>query len=94
MANGLRYSAIATLGRRWSTRIFVIPGAPLVRGGPYRWLRHPNYVAVVVEFIAAPMLFGAWRTAVVIGVMNAAVLAVRIRCENDALQRAAVDSSR
>ena len=66
----------------------------LVAQGPYRWLRHPNYVAVVVEFIAAPMLFGAWRTAIVIGVLNAAVLAVRIRCENDALQRAAVDSSR
>jgi len=90
----LRYSAIHALGERWNTRVFVIPDLPLVRTGPYRWLRHPNYVAVVLEFIAAPMLFGAWRTAVVIGVLNAFVLAVRIRCENAALQRAAVDSSR
>ena len=93
-AQVLRYSAIVALGERWTTRIFVLPGAPLVRTGPYRRLRHPNYVAVVVEFIAAPMLFGAWRTAIVIGVLNAAVLRLRIRCENDALQRAAVDSSR
>ncbi len=93
-AQVLRYSAIAALGARWSTRVFVLPDAPLVRTGPYRWLRHPNYLAVVIEFIAAPMLFGAWRTAIVIGVLNAAVLAVRIRCENNALQRAAVDSSR
>lgn len=93
-AQMLRYSAIVALGERWNTRIFVLPDAPLVRTGPYRWVRHPNYVAVVIEFLAAPMLFGAWRTAIVIGVLNAAVLAVRIRCENDALQRAAVDSSR
>jgi methyltransferase len=94
VAQILRYAAIIALGRRWTTRVFVIPGAPLVRTGPYRWLRHPNYVAVVIEFIAAPMLFGAWRTALVIGVLNAAALALRIRCENGALQRAAVDSSR
>ena len=93
-AQMLRYSAIVALGQRWSTRIFVLPDAPLVRTGPYRWLRHPNYVAVVIEFVAAPMIFGAWRTAIVIGVLNAAVLRLRIRCENDALQRAAVDSSR
>jgi methyltransferase len=93
-AQMLRYSAIVALGQRWSTRVFVLPGVPPVRSGPYRWLRHPNYVAVVIEFLAAPMLFGAWRTAIVIGGLNAAVLAVRIRCENDALQRAAVDSSR
>jgi methyltransferase len=90
----LRYSAIVALGQRWNTRVFVLPGVPPVRTGPYRWLRHPNYVAVVVEFAAAPMIFGAWRTAIVISVLNAAVLAVRIRCENEALQRAAVDSSR
>ena len=93
-AQVLRYAAILALGQRWSTRVFVIPNMPPVRTGPYRWLRHPNYVAVVLELIAAPMLFGAWRTAIVIGVLNAIALAVRIRCENDALQRAAVDSSR
>jgi methyltransferase len=93
-AQVLRYSAIIALGPRWSTRVFVLPGVAPVRTGPYRWLRHPNYVAVVIEFIAAPMLFGAWRTALAIGLVNAMALAVRIRCENDALQRAAVDSSR
>lgn len=93
-AQVLRYAAIVALGRRWSTRVFVLPGQPPVRTGPYRWMRHPNYAAVVIELIAAPMLFGAWRTAIVISVLNAAVLTVRIRCENEALQRAAVDSSR
>jgi methyltransferase len=93
-AQMLRYTAMAALGQRWSTRVFVLPDLPRVDTGPYRWLRHPNYVAVVIEFVAAPMIFGAWRTAVLISVLNAAVLWVRIRCENDALQRAAVDSSR
>ena len=93
-AQGLRYAAIAALGERWNARVFVLPDMPLVRTGPYRWLRHPNYVAVAIEFVAGPMIFGAWRTAAVISVLNAAVLAVRIRCENAALQRAAVESSR
>jgi methyltransferase len=93
-AQGLRYAAIVALGQRWNTRVFVLPDMPPVRTGPYRWLRHPNYVAVAIEFVAGPMIFGAWRTAAVISMLNAAVLAVRIRCENDALQRAAVDSSR
>jgi len=93
-ANILRYSAIEALGERWTTRIIVISNTPLVRTGPYRWLRHPNYVAVVIEFAAAPLLFGAWRTAIVIGILNAAVLAVRIRCENDALQCAGAVSPR
>lgn len=88
-AQALRYAAIAALGERWSARVFVIPGLPVVRTGPYRRLRHPNYIAVVLEFTAAPMIFGAWRTAIVIGILNAAVLWVRIRCENGALQRGA-----
>jgi methyltransferase len=93
-AQVLRYSAVYALGDRWNVRVVVVPGMPLVRSGPYRWLRHPNYVAIVMEFIAAPMMFGAWRTAILISVLNALALTVRIRCENDALQRAAVDSSR
>lgn len=93
-AQALRYSAIRALGDRWNVRILVVPGMALVRTGPYRWLRHPNYVAIVTEFIAAPMIFGAWRTAVVVSVLNALALSVRVRCENEALQRAAVDSSR
>lgn len=94
LAQALRYSAIRALGDRWNVRVWVIPGLAPVASGPYRWLRHPNYVAVVAEFIAVAMLFGAWRTAVGISLLNAVALAVRIRCENDALQRAAVDSSR
>ena len=81
----LRYAAVRTLGPRWSTRILVLPGAPLVRRGPYRLLRHPNYVAVVVELIAAPLVFGAWRTALVVSVVNAIALAIRIRTEQRAL---------
>jgi len=84
-AQGLRYAAIRALGTHWSTRVLVVPGAPLVRTGPYRWLKHPNYVAVVVELIAAPMLFGAWRTALAVSLLNAAALTIRIRCEERAL---------
>jgi len=87
-AQALRYSAIRALGDRWNTRILVVPGEAPVAIGPYRFLKHPNYVAVVVELIAAPLLFGAWRTALFIGVLNAAVLAVRIRTENAALRDA------
>jgi methyltransferase len=94
LAQALRYAAIHALGDRWNVRVWVVPGMAPVRSGPYRWLRHPNYVAVVMEFIAAPMMFGAWRTAIVISLLNAAALTVRIRCENQALQRAAVESSR
>ena len=83
----LRWSAMHALGERWTTRVLVIPGAPLVRTGPYRWLRHPNYAAVVIELFAAPMMFGAWRTAVLFTVANAIALSVRIRCEQRALAR-------
>ena len=86
-AQALRVAAIRSLGERWSTRILVIPDARLVRSGPYRWLHHPNYVAVVVELIAAPLLFGAWRTALAITVFNALALRVRIAAEERALRR-------
>jgi len=82
----LRYAAIRALGESWNVRVLVVPGAPLVRSGPYRFLRHPNYVAVVLELFAAPMIFGAWRTAVVVSALNALALAVRIRCEEAALR--------
>jgi methyltransferase len=81
----LRWWCISTLGRRWNTRIVVVPGLPLVDRGPYRWLRHPNYVAVVVEGIALPMVHTAWITAVTFTVLNAFLLRVRIRAEEDAL---------
>jgi methyltransferase len=81
----LRYAAVRALGERWNVRIIVVPGMPLVRTGPYRRLRHPNYVAIVIELIAAPLIFGAWRTALVVSLLNALALRTRIRVENDAL---------
>jgi len=84
-AQALRWWCIATLGRRWNTRVIVVPGLPPVRSGPYRALAHPNYVAVVVEGVALPMVHAAWITAVTFTVANAALLAVRIRVENEAL---------
>lgn len=83
----LRYWAILTLGDRWNTRVLVEPGVEAVAAGPYRWLLHPNYVAVVLELVALPLLLGGWRTALVFSVVNAWVLSVRIRCENRALHQ-------
>jgi methyltransferase len=81
----LRYAAIRALGDFWNVRVLVVPKAKLVRTGPYRWLRHPNYLAVVLELVAAPMIFGAWRTAILVSLLNAVALWVRIRCEERAL---------
>ncbi|MFE7749655.1 isoprenylcysteine carboxyl methyltransferase family protein [Streptomyces sp. NPDC057428] len=86
-AQGLRWWCVRTLGRRWNTRVIVVPGLPLVTGGPYRLLRHPNYVAVAAEGAALPLVHGAWVTAVLFTVLNAALMAVRIRCEDGALAR-------
>lgn len=88
LAQTLRWWCITVLGPRWNTRVVVVPGLPLVARGPYRWLRHPNYVAVVAEGIALPLVRSAWITAVVFTVANAALLSVRIRCENAALAEA------
>ncbi len=88
LAQALRWWVIATLGERWSTRVLVLPGAPPAQGGPYRWLRHPNYLAVVAEVAALPLACGAWRTAILASAGNAIVLAVRIRVEERALGRA------
>jgi methyltransferase len=85
-AQALRYAAVRALGERWSVRIVVPPGEPPVRRGPYRFLRHPNYLAVVVELIAAPLLFGAWRTAIAISALDLVALAIRIRAEEAALR--------
>ena len=86
VATALRYWTISTLGERWTTRVLVRPGMPLISGGPYRFLRHPNYLAVVIEIVALPLVHGAWLTAVVFSVANAVLLAVRIRAENAALE--------
>lgn len=86
-AQALRWWCIHALGPRWNTRVVVVPGLPLVTDGPYRWrwLRHPNYVAVVAEGLALPLVHTAWITATVFTVLNAALLTVRVRCENRAL---------
>ena len=88
-AQGLRWWCIATLGTRWNTRVIVVPGLALVATGPYRLLRHPNYVAVVAEGVALPLVHTAWVTATVFTVLNAAMLTVRVRCEDRALAAAA-----
>ncbi len=85
---GLRWWVIATLGERWTTRIWVVPDAPRITGGPYRWLRHPNYLAVAVELVALPLVHTAWVTALVFGGGNILLLAHRIRAEDAALDRA------
>jgi methyltransferase len=87
-SQALRWWCIRTLGVRWNTRVIVVPGLPLVTGGPYRWLRHPNYVAVVVEGIALPLVHTAWITAVLFTALNIPLLAVRLRCEEAALATA------
>ncbi|KAB1142528.1 hypothetical protein F7R91_28910 [Streptomyces luteolifulvus] len=87
-SQALRWWCIAALGSRWNTRVIVVPGLPPVTGGPYRRLRHPNYVAVVAEGMALPLVHTAWITASVFTVLNAALLTVRIRCENRALAAA------
>jgi len=88
-ANALRWWCIATLGPRWSARVIVTPGVPLVRSGPYRWFAHPNYVAVIIEGAALPLVGSAWITACTFTVLNAVLLTVRIRCETRALAAAA-----
>jgi methyltransferase len=86
-AQGLRWWCIATLGHQWNTRVVVIPGAERISRGPYRVMPHPNYVAVVVEGVALPLVHTAWITALVFTALNAAVLRTRIRVENAALVR-------
>ena len=85
LAQSLRYWAITTLGDRWNTRVIVMPGTAPVTDGPYRFIKHPNYVAVVLELVAVPLVFGNWITAAVFSIGNAALLAVRIRAEEQAL---------
>ena len=82
-----RLWVLTTLGRRWTTRIIVLPGEPLVRRGPYRFVNHPNYWVVIGEIAVLPLVFGLWQVALVFTLLNAAALAIRIRQENRALGR-------
>ena len=82
-----RLWVIATLGERWTTRIIILPGEPLVTSGPYRWVNHPNYLIVIGEFAVLPLVFSLPMVAIVFSLLNAAMLAVRIRAENRALGR-------
>jgi methyltransferase len=85
LSQALRWWCITSLGPRWNTRVIVLPEAPLVKRGPYRWLHHPNYVAVVAEGFALPLVHTAWLTAASFTIANAILLRVRIRIENSAL---------
>jgi methyltransferase len=87
-AQALRYWAVATLGRRWSVRVVVIPDAASVTGGPYRFVRHPNYLAVVLEVAALPLVHGAYVTAAAFSALHAVLLGRRIRVEERALATA------
>lgn len=85
-SQALRWWCIAALGPRWNTRVIIVRDLPLVTRGPYRWLKHPNYVAVMVEGFALPLVHTAWITAIAFTALNAVLLlAVRIPCENRAL---------
>lgn len=84
-SQALRWWCIATLGPQWNTRVIVVPGLRRVTEGPYRFFAHPNYVAVVVEGIALPLVHSAWWTALGFTALNAAVLRARLRAENAAL---------
>jgi methyltransferase len=87
LSMALRYWAVTTLGKRWTTRVVCVPGLPVVTGGPYRFVRHPNYVAVIVEMFALPLVHSAWITAIVFSVANLLVLRTRIRVEEAALDQ-------
>jgi methyltransferase len=82
-----RIWVLASLGPRWTTRIIVLPEAPLVRRGPYRFVNHPNYLVVVAEIAVLPLVFGLWPVALIFSALNAAALVIRIRAENAALGR-------
>jgi len=86
LAQGLRYWAIQSLGRYWNTRIIIVPGAKKITSGPYRYLRHPNYLAVALELLSLPLIFNAWITALAATLLNALLLlTIRIPAEEKAL---------
>lgn len=84
---GLRWWVISTLKQQWNTRIIIVPGLSRVTEGPFRWFTHPNYVAVILEGIAIPMMHSAWITAISFTISNLYLLSIRIRDENAALEQ-------
>lgn len=88
-AQVLRFAVIRTLGMYWTVRVLVVPGTTPIRRGPYRWLRHPNYVAVALELFSGALLFGAWRTAIVATAIHLVLIRLRIPVEERALREAA-----
>jgi methyltransferase len=87
LAAALRWWVIATLDGRWTTRVVCLPGVAPITRGPYRFLRHPNYLAVIVEMFALPLIHTAWLAACIFSALNAVLLSVRIRTEEEALSR-------
>ncbi len=83
----VRIWVISTLGRFWNTRIFIVPDSKPIKTGPYRYLRHPNYLTVIIELLSIPLIFGAYYTAILFSVMNALILLIRISIEEQALVR-------
>jgi methyltransferase len=83
----LRVWVLASLGDRWTTRIIILPGAPLVRRGPYRFIPHPNYTVVALEIAVLPLAFGLWVYSLAFTLLNAGVLTIRIQTENAALKK-------
>lgn len=88
----MRLWVLFTLGERWTTKIVVLPGADKITTGPFRFLNHPNYAVVIAEIAVLPLTFGLWLFAIIFSVLNAAVLFIRIRAENEALERASAES--
>ncbi|KAF1679885.1 isoprenylcysteine carboxyl methyltransferase family protein [Bacillus sp. SKDU12] len=82
----VRYWALCSLGSYWNTKILVVPGAELVKKGPYKWMKHPNYTVVILEIVLIPLLYQAYVTMCLFSILNAAMLTVRIRTEDKALE--------
>lgn len=86
-AQGLRYWAIISLGSLWNTRIIIVPGSKLVKSGPYKYFKHPNYMAVITELAVLPLMFSCFVTAIVISAVNLLLLKRRIAIEENALEK-------
>jgi len=88
LAQAARIWCLLSLGKFWNTKIIILPGADVIRRGPYRWVRHPNYLIVTIELLVLPLLFGAYFTAILFSLLNVWMLSVRIPAEEKALKEA------